>query len=416
MSVRLGTTRSADVAALEDSVLWALRASDFDHIVGGSIPLLRALNRSLAARLAMATGVIEQTELVGAHSGPVGLRIGPYRVVAQVGVGGLAVVYSAVREDDGMAVALKVLPASWGAAVELRARLERESSILRSVQHPGIIRLLDIGPVADRLGGGTFIAMKWLSEALDRVLRAQYPEPMPPADAVRTAGGVAEALAAVDRAGLSHRDFKPSNPLLRADGQPVLTDFGLAAGLAEGCHPAAPHAAERAGGDRRLSRPRGHRRGDGGRPRGPVCAGDRPVRNARRLRPVRGSRPVCDAASTPRDGRPATTDDRLADHARRGRASAHAGRSPVSPVHLQVAPTPTVRQRIRHRPIRLAAPHVPGVGWLDVLEPDLGDDWHIVLSYRSCPRERLRERMESPIRRRLHAGARRGTLADIAHG
>jgi serine/threonine-protein kinase len=74
--------------------------------------------------------------------------------------------------------------------------------------------------------------MEWLPQAQDRVLRAQYPEPLAPNAALRLARGVAAGLAAVHAAGVVHRDVKPSNILLRADGSPVLTDFGLAAALA----------------------------------------------------------------------------------------------------------------------------------------------------------------------------------------
>jgi len=232
MALLTGDARSADVVALEQSTLWLLDAAAFEEVLGRSNAFARALNRSVARRLAMATTVIEQARFGGAGPGPAGLRFGPYRVVAQLGAGGMSVVYSAVREDDGLAVALKVLPASWGAAPELRARLQREADILRQLRHPGIIHLVEIGVVSEQLGGGTYVAMEWLPDALDRLLRVQYPHTLQPERALRIARGVAEALAVVHTSGLVHRDVKPSNILLRADGQPVLTDFGLAAAFA----------------------------------------------------------------------------------------------------------------------------------------------------------------------------------------
>jgi len=233
MSLLVGSVRSADVVAVEDGVLWVLERSDFERVLNTSVSMLRAMNRSLAERLAMATDVIEQTELIGPRSGPAGLQFGPYRVLAQIGSGGMAVVYSAARESDGLTVALKVLPVSWGEAPELRARLERESAILRQLEHPGVIRMLDVGSVSDRMGGGTYVVMEWLPDGLDRVLRAQYPQPLDVARALTISLGVADALAAVHAAGLMHRDVKPSNILLRSDGQPVLTDFGVAAAIVD---------------------------------------------------------------------------------------------------------------------------------------------------------------------------------------
>jgi serine/threonine protein kinase len=233
MAVLTGEPRSADVIAIEDSVLWALERTDFEHILSDNVSLLRALNRSLAERLARATYQIEQMDIDGSARSPTGLRFGPYRVVAQLGAGGMAVVYSAVSVDDEAAVALKVLPASWGAAPEFRARLVREAALLQRIQHPGVILLIDVGAVSERLGGGTYVAMEWLPNGLDRVLRAQYPEPLLPTAALRLAHSLAEALGAVHAAGILHRDVKPGNILLRANGQPVLTDFGLAVALAD---------------------------------------------------------------------------------------------------------------------------------------------------------------------------------------
>ena len=229
MALLTGEPRSADVVAVEDSVLWVVERKTFDAVAGESLAILRALNRAVVQRLAMATAVIEQAGLTNAGPGAAGLRFGPYRVVSQIGSGGMAVVYGAVHEATGSVVALKVLPASWGEAPFLRERLRREAEILRTLQHPSVVGLLEVGEVAERLGGGTFIAMEWLPDALDRVLHARFPEPLELTQALRIGGAVAEALAAVHAAGLVHRDVKPSNILLRANGEPVLSDFGVAA-------------------------------------------------------------------------------------------------------------------------------------------------------------------------------------------
>jgi serine/threonine protein kinase len=154
-------------------------------------------------------------------------------VIEQIGAGGMAAVYSAVHVTTERAAALKVLPAAWGAAPILRQRLRQEAAALQRVRHLNVIRVLEVGEVEAQLGGGYYLAMEWLPNALDRALRAQYPEPFAPATALRIALGVARGLGAVHAAGLLHRDVKPSNVLLREDGTPVLSDFGLAMALRE---------------------------------------------------------------------------------------------------------------------------------------------------------------------------------------
>ena len=232
MALLTGAPRSADVVVIEDAVLWSLERADFEAVMARSPSLARALNRQLAERLARTTRMVEQSR-AAAGRGPAGLRFGPFRVVEQLGAGGMAAVYSAVHEEIETSAALKVLPTAWGSAPELRARLQREADALQLIDHPNVVKVLAVGEVEGALGGGCYIALEWLPQALDRVLRARFPEPLRPDVALRIARGVAAGLAATHAVGLLHRDVKPSNVLLRADGTPVLTDFGLARALAE---------------------------------------------------------------------------------------------------------------------------------------------------------------------------------------
>jgi CRP-like cAMP-binding protein len=117
-----GAPRSADVLVLEDAVLWMLTRQDFETLLAGSVSLVRAFNRALCERVALLTQILEESG-AGMGRAVAGMRLGAYRVVEQVGAGGMAVVYSAVHVESGRAVALKLLPLGWGAAPELRARL-----------------------------------------------------------------------------------------------------------------------------------------------------------------------------------------------------------------------------------------------------------------------------------------------------
>lgn len=226
MALLTGQPRSADVVAVEETRLWALERDDFDTLASTNMPLLRTLNRALCDLVVHMTTLVEE-QVVAQQRQVAGLQIGPYRVVEQIGAGGMGVVYRAVHQTSGRTAAVKVLPATWGRAVEFLERLRREAAALRRIDHPNVIHMYEVDEVNGHLGSATYLAMEWLPDALDRIMWASYPEPLAAQTALRFAHGVATGLAAIHQAELVHRDIKPSNILLRENGTPVLIDFGL---------------------------------------------------------------------------------------------------------------------------------------------------------------------------------------------
>ncbi|WP_306969328.1 serine/threonine-protein kinase [Streptomyces afghaniensis] len=155
------------------------------------------------------------------------LLAGRYRVTAQLGRGGMGVVWKAVDEVLGREVAVKELRTYTDAAgpelAGLRLRMQREARAAARVRHPGVIAVHDIAEV----DGRPLIVMELVDgPSLDDVLRERGT-----LDA-REAGGIGaevmDALAAAHRAGVLHRDVKPGNILLDRSGRVVLTDFGIA--------------------------------------------------------------------------------------------------------------------------------------------------------------------------------------------
>jgi nitrous oxidase accessory protein NosD len=112
-------------------------------------------------------------------------------------------------------------------------RLEREATLLSSLDHPGIARLLESGSA----GGRPFIVLEWV-EGTDLETRlSRHGGGMADQELIRLLGRLAAAVAAIHAAGWLHRDLKPANVMVRADGRPVIVDLGAALPIAQGADP-----------------------------------------------------------------------------------------------------------------------------------------------------------------------------------
>ncbi|MGH9555268.1 MAG: protein kinase domain-containing protein [Terriglobales bacterium] len=152
----------------------------------------------------------------------IGQTLGHYRVLEQIGAGGMGVVYRAHDERLDRDVALKVLPAGTLADEAARKRFRKEALTLSKLNHPNIETVFDF----DTENGVDFLAMELIPGAtLDQKLLAG---PLPEKDVLRLGQQLAEGLAAAHTEGIIHRDLKPGNLRLTPDGRLKILDFGLA--------------------------------------------------------------------------------------------------------------------------------------------------------------------------------------------
>ncbi|GAA3662475.1 hypothetical protein GCM10022237_22850 [Nocardioides ginsengisoli] len=161
------------------------------------------------------------------HGAPApGEQIGPYRIVRQLGRGGMGTVYEAVDTSLHRSVALKVIAQRYAGDPAFRTRFVREAQAQASLDSPHVVQVFAHGEVAGRL----YIASQLIPDGdLGAMLR--HHGPPPPALAVDLIAQVADGLAEAHRAGLVHRDIKPANVLLRNRGTDTvayLADFGIA--------------------------------------------------------------------------------------------------------------------------------------------------------------------------------------------
>jgi eukaryotic-like serine/threonine-protein kinase len=164
---------------------------------------------------------------------PRGTVVGRYVVIAPVGAGGMGVVYRAFDPELDRHVALKLIRSRDGSD-NARASLLREAQALAKLSHPNVVAVHDVGTFDDQV----FIAMELLHGA---TLRAWMTAERSWRDIVRAFIEAGRGLAAAHRAGLVHRDFKPSNAFVETSGRVRLLDFGLAR-RAEDVAPGAPLA------------------------------------------------------------------------------------------------------------------------------------------------------------------------------
>src|SRR5579862_6621833 len=150
-----------------------------------------------------------------------GSHLGPYEILSPLGAGGMGVVYKARDTRLGREVAIKVLPESLSGRADLRERFEREARAVSSLNHPHICTLYDIG----NQDGIDFLVMEYLEgETLAHRLKKGA---LPLDQTLRYAIEIASALDAAHRKGITHRDLKPGNVMLKKSGTKLL-DFGLA--------------------------------------------------------------------------------------------------------------------------------------------------------------------------------------------
>jgi eukaryotic-like serine/threonine-protein kinase len=156
----------------------------------------------------------------------VGQQIGPFAVDKEIGAGAMGTVYRARYTKTGQEVAIKIISAGLDTNSTTLARFEREAAILKTLDHPNIVRLFATG----RYRAAPFYVMEYIQgETLEHLLerRGRFTWE----EVVTLGQQISAALQHAHNLGVIHRDLKPANIMMTTDGTAKLTDFGIAKGL-----------------------------------------------------------------------------------------------------------------------------------------------------------------------------------------
>ncbi len=151
-----------------------------------------------------------------------GATLGPYQILEQIGLGGMATVYKAYQPGMNRLVALKVLPEHYARDPKFTKRFEREAQVVAKLEHRNIIPIYDYGS-HDNI---TYLAMRYLQAGTVKDILAHGALPLN--DVAKLLSDISSALDYAHSQGIIHRDVKPSNVLVDKQGNAYLTDFGIA--------------------------------------------------------------------------------------------------------------------------------------------------------------------------------------------
>jgi eukaryotic-like serine/threonine-protein kinase len=178
---------------------------------------IAALERGLALKGELSVEAPAPGELDGTVLG------GKYKILRKIGSGGIGVVYSAQHVTLGSTVAVKVLRGAAARDASEIARLRREAQVQVTIEHPNVVRTLDLDQMPD---GSIYVVMELLRghTLADKLMREG---PVAPGFAIPCFRQVCQALFAAHAKGVIHRDLKPGNIFLCEDGETKVLDFGM---------------------------------------------------------------------------------------------------------------------------------------------------------------------------------------------